>query len=154
MPSAQKHKVPDQPNPNREASRLQRDASNFDFRLVTLLLVLVTRADMLKEYLDDGKPKDARNVPLALGDPTKWKTLRTLFEPAMLAEMLHLWELPQTQACVLHLLTLFATAKQRDAYDLDTCPNSFFVQALVVYSGQQTAQLNAAGARSAEGREN
>ncbi len=123
----------------------ERDASNFDFRVVTLLLVLVTRMDMLKEYLDDGKEKDGRNVPLAVGDPTKWPTLRTLFDPDMLGQMLYLFELRKTQAAALHLRTVFQTMINLEEYDLDGCPNSYFVAAIVKYSGQQTAELDPAG---------
>jgi hypothetical protein len=93
-------------------------------------------------------------VPLALGDATKWKTLRTLFEPAMLAEMLYLWELPQTQACAQHLRRVFQTMINLEEYDLNECPNPFFVKALVDYSRQQTAELNPAGVASDVGSEN
>lgn len=135
---------PAMPRPSAH-STLQRDATNFDFRVVTLLLVLITRADLLKEYLEDGKAKDACNVPLAMKDPTKWKTLRTLFDPAMLAEMLYLFELPQTQECAQHLLTVFQTMVHLDEYDFDGCPNRNFVKAIIEYSGQQTAELDPAG---------
>jgi hypothetical protein len=123
----------------------ERDASNFDFRVVTLLLVLVTRADLLQEYLDDGKQKDAANVPLAVGDPTKWKTLRTLFDPPMLAEMLYLFELAQTRKAALHLLTVFQTMVHLEEYDFNGCPNPDFVRAIVGYAQQQTAELDPAG---------
>jgi hypothetical protein len=132
----------------------ERDASNFDFRMVTMLLVLVTRLDLLKEYLDDGKEKDARNVPLAVGDSTKWKTLRTLFDPDMLGQMLYLFELRKTQAAAVHLRTVFQTMINFDEYDQDTCPNPFFVRAIVNYSGQQTAELNPAGVADDAGSEN
>jgi hypothetical protein len=129
----------------RDATNLERNATNFDFRTVTLVVVLVTRADLLKEYLDDGKAKDASTVPLALKDPTKWKTLRTLFDPAMLAEMLYLFELPQTQECAQHLLTVFQTMVQLDDYDFLGCPNPEFVSKIVDYSHHQTAELDPAG---------
>ncbi len=153
MPSPKK-RAPTESNPNRYAFSLERDASNFDFRIVTLLLILVARQDLLKEYLDDGKMKDARNVPLALWDPTKWKTLRTLFEPAMLAEMLYIWERPETQECARQLRRVFQTMINLEQYDFDQCPNSFFVKAIVDYSRQQSAELNPAGVASDEGSEN
>jgi hypothetical protein len=127
------------------ATKVERDTTNFDFRTVTLALVMVTRADLLKEYLDGGKEKDAYNVPLALNDPTKWKNLRTLFDPAMLAEMLYLFELPQTQECAQHLLTVFQTMVQLDDYDFNQCPNPNFVTKIVDYSHQQTVELDPAG---------
>ena len=133
---------------------LERDASNFDFRVVTLLLVLITRQDLLKEYLDDGKEKDACNVPDALRNPTKWKTLRTLFEPCMLAEMLYLWELPKTKTSALHLREIFQVMINLDQYDLISCPNNNFVKAIVEYSRQQTSELSPAGVASDEGEEN
>jgi hypothetical protein len=125
--------------------RLHRDASNFDFRVVTLMLVLITRADLLKEYLDGGKEKNERNIPLALTDANKWRTLRTLFDASMLADMLYLFELGQTQECAQHLFRVFQTMIHSDQYDQDLCPDPLFVRAIVDYSGQQTAELNQAG---------
>jgi hypothetical protein len=133
---------------------LERDASNFDFRVVALLLVLITRQDLLKEYLDDGAEKNECNVPDALRNPAKWKTLRKLFEPCMLAEMLYLWELPQTQACALQLRKVFQTMINLEEYDLSGCPNNNYVKAIVEYSRQQTAELDPAGVASDEGEEN
>jgi hypothetical protein len=142
MPSTHLGTPPRQPNPN----SLQRDASNFDFRLVTLLLVLVTRADMLKEYLDDGKEKDDRNVPLALWNPEKWKTLRTLFDPAMLAEMLYIWECPRTKASAEDMLQVFHTMSSREGYEIpQQCPEFSVLKAIVDYSRQLTTPLNQAG---------
>jgi hypothetical protein len=138
----------------RDPSGPERDDSNFDFRVVTLLLILITRQDLLKEYLDDGKIKDDHNVPIALRDRCKWKTLRTLFDPAMLAEMLYLWELPQTQDCALYLRRVFQTMINLEEYDFDGCPNDGFVKAIVEYSKQQTAVLNPAGVATDEGRKN
>ena len=154
MPAPQKRRAAAHSSSNGDASKVERDASNFDFRVVTLLLVLTTRADLLKEYLDDGKEKNARNVPSALADTDKWKTLRTLFEPTMLAEMLYLWELPQTQACAQHLRRVFQTMINLNQYDEDSCPNPLFVKAIVDYSRQQTAELNPAGVGVDVGSEN
>jgi hypothetical protein len=133
---------------------LERDASNFDFRVVTLLVVLVTRQDLLKEYLDDGKQKDARNVPLAVGDSTKWKTLRTLFDPDMLGQMFYLFELRKTRTAARDLRIVFQTMINLEQYSDDTCPDDFFVKAIVNYSGQQTAELNPAGVADDAGSEN
>ena len=124
---------------------IERDAYNFDFRVVALALILIARPDLLEEYLRDGKERDEHNVPKAFGDATKWPTLRTLFDPAMLAEGLYLWELPQTQECARHLLRVGQTMISLDEYDFDGCPNPFFVKAIVDYAGQQSAELHPAG---------
>ncbi len=142
------------PPAKRNGAVIERDASNFDFRVVTLLLVLVTRQDLLKEYLNDGKEKDARCVPKALHDHTKWKTLRDLFDPDILAAVLYLFELPKTQECILQLRTVFQVMINLNQYDFDSCPNDLFVKAIVEYSRLQTAQLNPAGVASDEGSEN
>ncbi len=132
----------------------ERGPSNFDFRIVTLLMVLGTRLDLLREYIDDGKDKDDRRVPLALGDTTKWKRLRLLFPPAMLAEMLYLFELKETQRSILHLRRVFQTMIFLEEYDFNGCPNLDFVKSIVQFSGMVTAELDAAGVGSEIGSEN
>ena len=132
---------------------VERDAINFDFRAVTLPLILITRPDLLKEYLDGGKEKDDCGIPKALKDPTKWKTLRRLFDPCMLAEALYLFELPQTQKCAQHFLTVFQTVVHLDDYDFDGCPNPDIVKAIVEHSRQQTVELDPAGVADTAGHE-
>jgi hypothetical protein len=123
----------------------ERDAANFDFRTLTLLLILVTRQDLLQEYLDGGKDKDARNVPLAVQDPNRWPNLRTLFDPEMLGQMLYLFELGKTQVATHHLRLVFQTMINLGQYDQETCPGDFIVQSMVTYSQQLTHPLNQAG---------
>jgi hypothetical protein len=136
------------------APDVDRGPTNFDFRIVTLLLVLVTRQDLLKEYLDDGREKDKRCIPAALHDITKWKRLRLLFPPAMLAEMLYLFEVPKTQESILQLRIVFQTMINLEEYDFDGCPNLDFVRAIVELSRLETAELNPAGVAVEPGSEN
>ena len=143
-----------QPDSDRDAPTVDRDASNFDFRVVTFLLTLITREDLLTEYLVDGEGKDDDNVPLALWDRRKWKTLRTLFEPSMLADFLYLWERPQTQAAARVLRTVFQVQINLVHYDLDTCPDPAVLRDIVEYSGQLTTPLNAAGVGGNVGSKN
>jgi len=134
--------------------KLHRDASNFDFRIVTLIMILVTRTDLLFEYLRGGEKKDHRNIPFALHDATKWPRLRLLFPPAMLAEMLYLFEDPETYKATLQLRRVFQTMINLEEYDLDICPNPNFVKAVVDFSGMVTAELNPAGVADDAGSEN
>ncbi len=133
---------------------LERGPSNFDFRVVTLLMVLVTRLDLLREYIDDGKEKDDRCVPLALNDTGRWKRLRLLFPPPMLVEMLYLFECRQTQKSILHLRRAFQTMIFHEEYDFNGCPNLDFVKSVVEFSGMITAELDPAGIGSDAESEN
>ena len=87
-------------------------------------------------------------------DLGKWQRLRQLFPPAMLAEMLYLFELRETQKSILHLRRVFQTMIFLEEYDFDGCPNFEFVKAVVDFSAMITADLDKAGVGSASELEN
>src|SRR5579872_636076 len=77
----------------------ERDPANFDFRIVALLTAMITRPDLLNEYLVDGKDKDHRGRPKALKDEDKWPRLRRFgFPPELLGEMLGVFEMANPPA--------------------------------------------------------
>jgi hypothetical protein len=141
----------------------ERDASNFDFRVVALLTAAVTRPDLLHEYLADGKEKDDRGRPKALHDVTKWARLRRFgFPPELLAEMLDLFEgkdrhqdghddaCDDIRKAFITIQTLFQTAAAEAFYCDDLCPDDDWFAEFVPYAGQLTQPLSPAGVQIQE----
>ena len=127
--------------PPRDPDDVKRDASSFDFREVVLVTALVLRPDLMKEYLDDGRDKDA------VHNPEKWPNLRKMFDPEMLAEFLYLFELPETQTAAVQIKRVFDTMINLNDYNLAGCPNSNYLAATATYAGQLTAPLSVAGVK-------
>ena len=124
----------------------ERDASNFDFRVVSLMTIAATRADLLEEYLNDGKAKDARGVPDALRDDTKWRHFRQFgFPPEMLAELLYIFERPDVRKALITVQTAFQTSVANDNYCEAGCPDDDYYGSAVPYSAQLTQPLDEPG---------
>jgi hypothetical protein len=151
MPSKKRPPIPGDHAPMAADCPVQRDGSNFDFRLIPLFAALVARNDLLDEYITDGKEKKG-NVPVAVSDPKRWPHLRQWFDPDMLGQLLYLFELKETQRAADQLRLAFETAVALFEYCPDLCPDDEFLQAATLYSHQQSDELRPAGIADDLGR--
>jgi hypothetical protein len=128
------------------APEAERDSSNFDFRTVALLTMMVTKPDLLHEYLADGAAKEPDGTPVALTDPRRWATLRGLgLPPEILAESLFIFERKDVQAACSVMQKAFATAVAYGDYCDVGCPPPDWYKAHSAYCKDSCQSLNRPG---------
>jgi hypothetical protein len=128
------------------APALERDSSNFDFRIVALFTMMSTRPELLREYLADGAAREPDGTPAALNDPTLWVTLRHLgLPPEMLAAFLFLFERDDVRPALAITQKLFATMVAIYDYCDLSCPLPDWYGRLVAYTNESCQPLNRPG---------
>ncbi|MBZ5625884.1 MAG: hypothetical protein LAQ69_45425 [Acidobacteriia bacterium] len=116
----------------------ERDPINFDFRVVALLTIMVTRPDLLQEYL--------AGAPLEPDNPSKWVTLRGLgLSAELLSEMLFLFQRHDVQQALRTMQRLFRTMEAIESYCEDQCPDDDWLAPYVASTGRIPQQLSPAG---------